>query len=162
MVSAAKAATQDIQSLSSRRAWIEMWVEWWTSYKQWSLSSRRAWIEISRLISPRYAVKVALLTESVDWNPSIYQILLIDKSVALLTESVDWNLQCCQSWLWYYLVALLTESVDWNWWRFSSTWSKFSRSPHGERGLKFDELNTDTDSKKSLSSRRAWIEIWAE
>ena len=36
---------------------------------------------------------------------------------------------------------------------------KLRRSPRGERGLKFDELNTDTDSKKSLSSRRAWIEM---
>ncbi len=34
-----------------------------------------------------------------------------------------------------------------------------SRSPHGERGLKFYMLNLVTIILVSLSSRRAWIEI---
>ena len=33
------------------------------------------------------------------------------------------------------------------------------RSPHGERGLKFEDGDYDFEVTKSLSSRRAWIEI---
>ena len=35
-----------VQSLSARRAWIEMPVSASTNYAAWSLSARRAWIEI--------------------------------------------------------------------------------------------------------------------
>ena len=34
-----------------------------------------------------------------------------------------------------------------------------SRSPHGERGLKFDILIIGVNRSMSLSSWRAWIEI---
>ena len=33
------------------------------------------------------------------------------------------------------------------------------RSPHGERGLKFKTLLDENKARGSLSSRRAWIEI---
>ena len=35
------------------------------------------------------------------------------------------------------------------------------RSPHGERGLKFDRILSATGGRKSLSSWRAWIEMQA-
>ena len=47
VASAAKAATQ---SLSSRRAWIEIKAQFGHYYLYRSLSSRRAWIEILRII----------------------------------------------------------------------------------------------------------------
>ena len=34
------------------------------------------------------------------------------------------------------------------------------RSPRGERGLKFDIMGNDETHVESLSSRRAWIEIY--
>ena len=34
-----------------------------------------------------------------------------------------------------------------------------SRSPHGERGLKYQSPRVHKDNQESLSSRRAWIEI---
>ena len=101
-----------------------------------SLSSRRAWIEIYlHTCSCSCPQRVALLAESVDWNR---------------TGNANNNTN---------IVALLAESVDWNHIMNYQKYYKVGRSPRGERGLKFDELNTDTDSKKSLSSRRAWIEI---
>jgi len=36
------------------------------------------------------------------------------------------------------------------------------RSPHGERGLKFDEAAQHVGTAWSLPSRGAWIEIFAE
>ena len=40
-----------------------------------------------------------------------------------------------------------------------STASSASRSPHGERGLKYADLAGHRRTERSLSSRRAWIEI---
>ena len=37
-----------------------------------------------------------------------------------------------------------------------------SRSPHGERGLKYDVLRLSAIDSMSLSSWRAWIEILSE
>ena len=101
---------------------------------------------------------VALLTESVDWNGSTTIQPNRHLNVALLTESVDWNILAQISPL-FCSVALLTESVDWNirilivvnymllslssrraWIEISFIlWYRnliYSRSPHGERGLK--------------------------
>ena len=36
---------------------------------------------------------------------------------------------------------------------------KFSRSPYGERGLKYGQSQSHTQRRMSLSLRRAWIEI---
>ena len=38
--------------------------------------------------------------------------------------------------------------------------AKFGRSPHGERGLKFNQLSAVGLYPRSLPSRGAWIEIW--
>ena len=55
------------ESLSLRRAWIEMTIPpAGTSGNRKSLSLRRAWIEISAIRPLRFGVRVALLTESVD------------------------------------------------------------------------------------------------
>ena len=126
----------------------------------WSLSSRRAWIEIRIRQNRLYQLRVALLTESVDWNQlqqleiasiplslssrrawiEIWRCLkwILNFMVALLTESVDWNSLFFPSWVHFIWVALLTESVDWNYKIVRFIFTKFSRSPHGERGLKFN------------------------
>ena len=41
----------------------------------------------------------------------------------------------------------------------SSCISSSSRSPHGERGLKYTNAEFGSTAVKSLSSRRAWIEM---
>ena len=60
--------THTKQSLSSRRAWIEISAIKKKSSKVVSLSSRRAWIEIVLASCNIWCCVVALLTESVDWN----------------------------------------------------------------------------------------------
>ena len=57
------------------------------------------------------------------------------------------------------IVALLTESVDWNKLGEYTSICHLGRSPHGERGLKLDIVAYYQANYKSLSSRRAWIEI---
>ena len=100
-----------------------------------SLSSRRAWIEIWYRPPEQYHPRVALLTESVDRNClEFLQLAIILASlssrrawieietgrewtmtdtVALLTESVDRN-RCRVPLTGFPAVALLTESVDRN------------------------------------------------
>ena len=78
---------------------------------------------------------VALRKESVDRN-SWFIIIDVKERVALRKESVDRNKICCQGFRFFW-VALRKESVDRN----------------GK--LKFDIGSP----KKSLSARRAWIEI---
>ena len=100
-----------------------------------SLSSRRAWIEIIEYEKDNSTGTVALLTESVDRN-RLNVSSVIHKYVALLTESVDRNscgndrvgpsrrsLSSRRAWIEILLaysttiqgtVALLTESVDRN------------------------------------------------
>ena len=58
------------------------------------------------------------------------------------------------------LVALLTESVDWNCCLLRQHQKGLCRSPHGERGLKSIDAVNCPNPLMSLSSRRAWIEIW--
>ena len=56
-------------------------------------------------------------------------------------------------------VALLAESVDWNCQIGSITSKRLCRSPRGERGLKLHCVLERNVEERSLSSRRAWIEI---
>ena len=129
--------TQKKQSLSARRAWIEIavirravWAYYVALRKEsvdrnsfglsrlnpvpWSLSARRAWIEIIDDLEPSNTRKVALRKESVDRN----------------------YCRCypCNT---CYRVALRKESVDRN------HAAKYRRIP----------------PRQSLSARRAWIEI---
>ena len=41
------------------------------------------------------------------------------------------------------------------------TGARAGRSPHGERGLKYTDSVTKSHHVRSLSSRRAWIEMLA-
>ena len=128
-------------SLSSRRAWIEMWYgNGWTLRCQGSLSSRRAWIEIYCSAYCSWHTWVALLTESVDWNTTLRLTLILLcsrsphgerglKSVPAIYGTIE------------HAVALLTESVDWNILFNPPPTSCDCRSPHGERGLKFLQKN---------------------
>ena len=144
----------DRESLSSRRAWIEMGRPLTLIKARRSLSSRRAWIEMLAAETAGTLETVALLTESVDRN-HVEQLLGDKVSVALLTESVDRNVGQAEPHKANHValltesvdrnagvlgailgikVALLTESVDRN--RCVAIYgaAPYSRSPHGERG----------------------------
>ena len=54
------------QSLSLRRAWIEIRISGKSTVTKESLSLRRAWIEIQPALGAKPEHQVALLTESVD------------------------------------------------------------------------------------------------
>ena len=81
-----------MQSLSARRAWIEISRYLDGVYFGLSLSARRAWIEIGRYWHFEFFCAVALRKESVDRNE--IRIAPIDCiiDVALRKESVDRNL----------------------------------------------------------------------
>ena len=57
-----------VESLSARRAWIEILAPRLADMSNASLSARRAWIEITLFLSFRLVVGVALRKESVDRN----------------------------------------------------------------------------------------------
>ena len=80
-----------LQSLSARRAWIEIGLSFARKIRYVSLSARRAWIEIAscRRVSGR--ALVALRKESVDRNCLRYRNRLPNIPVALRKESVDRN-----------------------------------------------------------------------
>ena len=78
-----------------------------------SPSSRRAWIEISSAILLVARLRVALLAEGVDRNPSMVVVYNRKKAVALLAEGVDRNKGDLNRYLENW-VALLAEGVDRN------------------------------------------------
>ena len=100
-----------------------------------SLSARRAWIEIGNNSSMLCNVEVALRKESVDRNAFPFR-LSTQKEVALRKESVDRNFLATLL-LRMLQVALRKESVDRN----------------------IAALCGHSQPRKSLSARRAWIEI---
>ena len=100
------------QSLSARRAWIEINYTAHNHRSQKSLSARRAWIEITRQTYHRYENQVALRKESVDRN-YIIKITETAPRVALRKESVDRN-HTVQVVVIVMHVALRKESVDRN------------------------------------------------
>ena len=124
-------------SLSARRAWIEIRAQALSvTGSESSLSARRAWIEMMTLKSLTAYQKVALRKESVDRN---YIIKITEPprgGVALRKESVDRNYRCRRPRYSRY-VALRKESVD--------------------RNIFLHPLVLIL--QKSLSARRAWIEI---
>ena len=102
-----------IQSLSARRAWIEICsISAPSGAPTTSLSARRAWIEMRKYHTTDRVRAVALRKESVDRNiknKSSFQ----HRSVALRKESVDRNTQR-RDFKALGLVALRKESVDRN------------------------------------------------
>ena len=127
--------SRPIESLSARRAWIEIFIGPLIFNVQPSLSARRAWIEIAGSLDDILAGVVALRKESVDRNLVGGVNRAID-IVALRKESVDRNnVQPRKTEA--PGVALRKESVD--------------------RNLYYGDDLTFSDG--SLSARRAWIEI---
>ena len=122
-------------SLSARRAWIEMPDSTHRREPFPSLSARRAWIEISCADSVSYQHLVALRKESVDRNKRLGLLGWL-RTVALRKESVDRNkVSALRETV--PRVALRKESVDRN----------------------MPSIGTFRSTHKSLSARRAWIEI---
>ena len=101
------------QSLSARRAWIEIWGNYIVIKMSESLSARRAWIEITRIPTPLQGRGVSLSARRA-WI-EIASGTLSDTSdvVALRKESVDRN-RLSGYLVGVYPVALRKESVDRN------------------------------------------------
>ena len=146
------------QSLSARRAWIEMrYLVPLTCPNTKSLSARRAWIEIP--LSPRSLQRslVALRKESVDRNP-INVMSVSAVQVALRKESVDRNIRTARESS-DNKVALRKESVDRNWKSYLTPqrWLVALRKESVDRN--FSSFESCTEPLGSLSARRAWIEM---
>ena len=101
-----------------------------------SLSSRRAWIEIATVIDTCRRNCVALLTESVDWNFIVADVL--DKIPASLSSRRAWIEMFCKFGLSIIIVPSLSSRRAWIEIAYvvSPSNNSLSRSPHGERGLK--------------------------
>ena len=102
---------QSDQSLSARRAWIEIFVPIGLNPFFGSLSARRAWIEIVLIDTAPADLHVALRKESVDRNTKNLPEGFRPSKVALRKESVDRN-------------------MTWGAKKYATT----CRSPQGERG----------------------------
>ena len=100
-----------IQSLSARRAWIEMFLALGLSWFTLSLSARRAWIEISTVI-------VIFFKRNTSLSARRAWIEIIKKGRARRPGQV----------------ALRKESVDRNLCVVSLNYKEVRRSPQGERG----------------------------
>ena len=122
------------ESLSARRAWIEIKVpeDQYTALS--SLSARRAWIEIVLLSYNQCVAVVALRKESVDRNTPRTVTPSRIFVVALRKESVDRNMQRSQSAArsasslsarraWIEIVLIVEDGKEYA-----------RRSPQGERG----------------------------
>ena len=128
--------SQHQQSLSARRAWIEIIQPQHGGVSPTSLSARRAWIEISRWVTsamPAWSLSarrawIEIVTESTGKSSSRTSLSARRAWIEMLTYSYLDNADC---------VALRKESVDRN------------RIPHGIAVAHIP----------SLSARRAWIEI---
>ena len=111
-------------------------------------------------LSFRAAVGVALRKESVDRNNTMQIVVVIAYAVALRKESVDRN-------LWWgvrkavgSLVALRKESVDRNFYYSdkAADWVRVAlRKESVDRNR--EQFKYVVQCRKSLSARRAWIEI---
>ena len=170
-------------SLSARRAWIEILFFFYNFARQVSLSARRAWIEIPALLGNPQNDGVALRKESVDRNPACYKKEAEAYIVALRKESVDRNYRAVVAFQHPAGVALRKESVD----RNIILTKQFDRPPpvalrkeSVDRNL-VGRINRTIDiivalrkesvdrncmgvtvlgiQHRSLSARRAWIEI---
>ena len=128
--------TQKKQSLSARRAWIEMtYVTRLPRAQVSSLSARRAWIEITYVTRLPRAQVVALRKESVDRNNGRFRTIH-NTQVALRKESVDRNTCYLDN------IEITQASLS-----ARRAWIEITRPSIA--GYLFE----------SLSARRAWIEI---
>ena len=135
------------------------WGGWGARPPRVSLSARRAWIEIATVNTVIFCIMVALRKESVDRNQGVHYDNYNLHCVALRKESVDRN-------LWWgvrkavgSLVALRKESVDRNC-ELPSKAGEFLvalRKESVDRNI--PPIPTSQTSSRSLSARRAWIEI---
>ena len=125
-------------SLSARRAWIEIMGRYAQSFRGGKVALRKESVDRNSdgVVSGSGDYVVALRKESVDRNTNPHSISSMILTVALRKESVDRNLNAVQIVI-IKMVALRKESVDRN-------------SEINSRGRK---------KMKSLSARRAWIEI---
>ena len=150
------------QSLSARRAWIEISTVIVIFFKRnTSLSARRAWIEIQIKLNHPARPTVALRKESVDRNvigPLIFNV----QPVALRKESVDRN----AFGLSYFYIIKVSLSARRAWIEITTR----TRTPIGcVVALRKESVDRNLGCnypfklfKRSLSARRAWIEIdWA-
>ena len=147
-------------SLSARRAWIEITSSWRVSGRALSLSARRAWIEIRIYDMSAAWNRVALRKESVDRNLNAMQIVVVimqslsaRRAWIEITVSIASNFE--------HAVALRKESVDRNMpshWIISRTGGVALRKESVDRNYK--ERPGQKARPKSLSARRAWIEIF--
>ena len=123
------------QSLSLRRAWIEIRTEPFPASRHASLSLRRAWIEI----------------RTVRWQNTDCRSLSLRRAWIEI-RTVRWQNTDCRS---LSLRRAWIEIFDGGW----RGGSRGGRSPYGERGLKSCCGRGLLDVQASLSLRRAWIEI---
>ena len=126
--------------------------------KKQSLSARRAWIEITSVREVFANFEVALRKESVDRNDAMQIVVVIVHAVALRKESVDRNCTVCK----VCLCQTLSLSARRAWIEIG-TYSADGPGPQSlsarrawiEIGLNFARKIRYV----SLSARRAWIEI---
>ena len=122
-----------MESLSARRAWIEIPRRGMTPLERWSLSARRAWIEIAAAGPPRSWSSRSLSARRAWIEMPSRCICCGLLRVALRKESVDRNAGHDPAAA-AAIVALRKESVDRNTVVVNSPTDAISRSPQGERG----------------------------
>ena len=151
------AKVRHCESLSARRAWIEIIHIYFGGAQKWSLSARRAWIEIVLVVS--ICNFSASLSARRAWIEIIVSVTAnVDGFVALRKESVDRN-EAPTTQADRHAVALRKESVDRN--------SAVMRQNPGEHvALRKESVDRNrliplalVFMTWSLSARRAWIEI---
>ena len=147
-------------SLSSRRAWIE--IDFCPAFKKNHISrsphgERGLKCKSKHLTQQQTAGRSPHGERGLKWKQRCFR--RICRKVALLTESVDWNAFIGRIWQIYQMslssrrawIEIETQQL--------AFYTDTSRSPHGERGLKLTCDSYHCDNNMSLSSRRAWIEI---
>ena len=125
-----------IRSLSARRAWIEIFCQWYLVGYFGSLSARRAWIEIISVRGHGFWPRVALRKESVDRNlAGGHFIDLGQKSLSARRA-------------WIEIISV----------RGHGFWPRWSLSAR-RAWIEIVDVVSVQHGCESLSARRAWIEI---
>ena len=145
-----------------------------------SLSTWRAWIEISLFPALQNKEPVALYMESVDWNNGAALLNITEIGRSLHGERglkykkkhrCTYKLPSLSTWRAWIEIShtLNTLGIDmslstWRAWieiqlKYNIKISNFSRSLHGERGLKSFGYQPLFHHEWSLSTWRAWIEM---